>query len=105
MLVPIARAALERVKELDRELISLMGFLSWVQELGNERAPRLPESEVGRETRMQRALEAPLAEVRAEIDQHFVARANIDERKAVGLVWAQLRTDLHENPDLPLPTT
>ena len=45
MLVPIARAALERVKELDRELISLMGFLSWVQELGNERAPRLPESD------------------------------------------------------------
>jgi hypothetical protein len=64
-LVPIACAALERVKEL----VSLMGFLSWVQELGNERAPRLPESEVRHETRMQRALEAPLAEVRVEISQ------------------------------------
>jgi len=52
----------------------------------------MPLRPPGRETRIQRALEAPLAEVRAEISQHFAAQ----ERKAVGLVWAQLRTDQPE---------
>jgi hypothetical protein len=52
----------------------------------------MPLRPPARETRMQRALEAPLAEVRAEISQHFAAQ----ERKAVGLVWAQLRTDQPE---------
>jgi hypothetical protein len=97
-----ARAALERVRELDAELGPLLIFLRFVRE--PERVPRLPPGEVARELVMQKALDAPLADVRAELNEYFATRFGADAQSAAMRVWAQFRDELRSNPDVPLPS-
>jgi hypothetical protein len=81
--------------------------LSVVTDTVEERAPRLPEAEFTRELAMKKVMDAPLAEVRAEINKHFEAldREHWDhtERRALMTRWAEARAALRADPDAELP--
>jgi hypothetical protein len=102
-----ARAAIARLREIDAERPALMAFLLFVQEIACERAPELP-NDTRREGAMQKVLDAPLVEVRAEINKHFEAlnQEHYDrtQRYALTRLWTAARQALRADPDAALPT-
>jgi hypothetical protein len=112
LLAEQARAAIARLREIDAERAPLFALVSFVTRIGtNEdysalaRAPRLAANESVREGRMQAVLDAPLAEVRAEICKHFQAleQEHYTGKHARNGLWAAARDALRADPDVELP--
>ena len=99
---PEVRAALTRVKELDRETLPKIALIRFAQETGTERSALSPLGSA-HELEMRKILDEPMAKLRAEINQLTAERRQSDEwmRGAVRTLQA-LRETLASDADAPL---
>jgi hypothetical protein len=100
LLAPVARAALERLKILDSQRKPLLALLQLIQQ--GDAPVRLPPDQVVRELKLQAAIDGPLKDLRAQINQYFAAERASDMR-AMMRVWSALREELRTNPNTELP--
>ena len=75
---PEVRAALTRVKELDRETLPKIALIRFAQETGTERSALSPLGSA-HELEMRKILDEPMAKLRAEINQLTAERRQSDE--------------------------
>jgi hypothetical protein len=100
LLAPLARAALEQLRELDRQAAPRLALLKFILEIGTERGPRFREDDVA-ELRLEKDIHQPLEGLRGQVNAYFAGRGAGAE--AIRRAWAQSREALRTDPDAPLP--
>jgi hypothetical protein len=101
LIAPLARSAFKRLKELDTERDRLLPIVRFVQQSdsSNAEAPWRASS-LSLSPDMQAALDAPMSELREQINQH--AGRTVDAR-AAARSWNLVAQALSTNADAPLP--
>jgi hypothetical protein len=80
-------------------------LLKWLIEEGRERVPAMPDTT--REIRLQAAADAPLDDLRADVNEYFSSRsaADADCAAEVARAWRAFRESSRSDHTVELPPT
>jgi hypothetical protein len=104
LLAPLAHIALERLRNLDLQRKPLLALLQSIQE--GDALVRLPPDQIVREIDLNAAIDGPLKDLRAQVNEYFADERRTDIRARMR-AWTELRERLRTDADTeffpPLP--
>jgi chromosome segregation ATPase len=103
LIAPRVREALARLRALDAESTPHMALLHFAIEGDGQRVPSSSSLGTTVELRLQGRLDAPLAEVRKEIERFFGGRIDANNWWPVVETWQNAARELRTDPDAILP--